>query len=68
MKTASRAWQPARRRQRTINDVAPDGELAARVATLAASLAKGATGAYGEAKRLIRAAWNETLETQIIGG
>lgn len=48
-----------------INDVAPDGELAARVATLAASLAKGATGAYGEAKRLIRAAWNETLETQM---
>jgi 2-(1,2-epoxy-1,2-dihydrophenyl)acetyl-CoA isomerase len=48
-----------------LNEVVPDGELAERAKALAAGLAAGPTGAFGEAKRLLRAGWNETLETQM---
>jgi len=48
-----------------INRVVPDAELAAAAGELAISLAKGATLALGEAKRLIQQGFTETLESQM---
>ena len=48
-----------------VNQVVPDAELMDRARELAASLASGATGAFGAAKRLLHTGWTETLETQM---
>jgi 2-(1,2-epoxy-1,2-dihydrophenyl)acetyl-CoA isomerase len=48
-----------------VNQVVPDGELAAKVESLASQLASGATKAYGATKRVLHNAWTETLETQM---
>ena len=48
-----------------INRVVPDAELATTAGELAAGLAKGATLALGEAKRLIQQGFTETLESQM---
>jgi 2-(1,2-epoxy-1,2-dihydrophenyl)acetyl-CoA isomerase len=48
-----------------VNRVVADDTLAAEVHALAAQLAAGPTAAYGAAKRLMHAGWNETLESQI---
>jgi 2-(1,2-epoxy-1,2-dihydrophenyl)acetyl-CoA isomerase len=47
------------------NRVVPDEALAAEAHAVAAQLAAGPTRAYGAAKRLMHAGWNETLESQI---
>jgi 2-(1,2-epoxy-1,2-dihydrophenyl)acetyl-CoA isomerase len=47
------------------NRVVPDQALASEAQALAAQLAAGPTAAYGAAKRLMHAGWNETLESQI---
>jgi 2-(1,2-epoxy-1,2-dihydrophenyl)acetyl-CoA isomerase len=49
-----------------LNDVVVDDGLDAALATLAGQLAKGATGALGGAKRLMRASFENTLETQLV--
>jgi 2-(1,2-epoxy-1,2-dihydrophenyl)acetyl-CoA isomerase len=48
-----------------VNRVIPDEALAAEAHTVAAQLAAGPTRAYGAAKRLMYAGWNETLESHI---
>jgi 2-(1,2-epoxy-1,2-dihydrophenyl)acetyl-CoA isomerase len=48
-----------------VNQVVPDAELMSRANELAASLAAGATGAFGAAKRLLHNGWTETVETQM---
>jgi 2-(1,2-epoxy-1,2-dihydrophenyl)acetyl-CoA isomerase len=48
-----------------ITQVVPDGELLSQAETLAVQLAAGAPRSLGEAKRLMYAGWNETLETQM---
>jgi 2-(1,2-epoxy-1,2-dihydrophenyl)acetyl-CoA isomerase len=48
-----------------VNRVVADDALATEAHTLAAELAAGPTRAYGAAKRLMHAGWNETLESQI---
>jgi 2-(1,2-epoxy-1,2-dihydrophenyl)acetyl-CoA isomerase len=48
-----------------VSRVVPDEELEQEAAALAEQLAAGPTRAYGAAKRLLRGAWNETLETQM---
>ncbi len=48
-----------------VNQVVPDAELMSRATELAASLAAGATGAFGAAKRLLHTGWSETPETQM---
>lgn len=48
-----------------VSRVVPDGELAAETEKLARGLAAGPTAAFGAAKRLLWAGWNETLETQM---
>ena len=48
-----------------VNQVVPDAELMDRARELAASLASGATSAFGAAKRLLHTGWTETLETQM---
>jgi len=48
-----------------VNRVVPDAELMTEARKLAASLAAGATGALGTAKRLLHTGWTETLETQM---
>jgi 2-(1,2-epoxy-1,2-dihydrophenyl)acetyl-CoA isomerase len=48
-----------------VNRVVPDDALAAEAHAIAAQLAAGPTRAYGAAKRLMHAGWNETLESQI---
>jgi len=47
------------------NRVVADDQLASEAHALAASLAAGPTRAFGAAKRLMHAGWNETLESQI---
>jgi 2-(1,2-epoxy-1,2-dihydrophenyl)acetyl-CoA isomerase len=48
-----------------VNRVVADERLAAEAHALAVQLAAGPTRAYGAAKRLMHAGWNETLESQI---
>jgi 2-(1,2-epoxy-1,2-dihydrophenyl)acetyl-CoA isomerase len=48
-----------------VNRVVADEVLATEAHELAARLAAGPTRAYGAAKRLMHAGWNETLESQI---
>jgi 2-(1,2-epoxy-1,2-dihydrophenyl)acetyl-CoA isomerase len=48
-----------------VTEVVPTDELAARAEELARSLAQGATGAFGSAKRLLHSGWNQSLETQM---
>jgi 2-(1,2-epoxy-1,2-dihydrophenyl)acetyl-CoA isomerase len=48
-----------------VNQVVPDAELMSRATELATSLAAGATGAFGAAKRLLHNGWTETVETQM---
>jgi 2-(1,2-epoxy-1,2-dihydrophenyl)acetyl-CoA isomerase len=48
-----------------VNRVVADDQLAAEAHALAVQLAAGPTRAYGAAKRLMHAGWNETLESQI---
>src|SRR4051812_8542730 len=48
-----------------VTRVVPDGELAAAVDELAATLAAGPTRAYGEVKRLLRASWASSLAAQL---
>ena len=48
-----------------VNRVVPDTDLLAEAEKLAGQLAKGPTGAFGGAKRLLQSGWTETLETQM---
>ena len=48
-----------------VTRVVPDGDLRAQADAVAAELARGATQAFGAAKRLLRRGWTETLETQM---
>ena len=48
-----------------VNQVVADAELMSRATELATSLAAGATGAFGAAKRLLHNGWTETVETQM---
>lgn len=48
-----------------VNEVVPDGELAARVDGVARCLAEGPTGAYAHCKRLVLLSAGESLETQM---
>ncbi len=48
-----------------VNQVVPDAGLMSRATELATSLAAGATGAFGAAKRLLHNGWTETVETQM---
>ena len=48
-----------------VNQVVPDAELAATAGALAKQLAAGATRAFGEVKKLLASAFNESLETQM---
>ncbi len=48
-----------------ITRVVPGEELLAQANELASQLASGPVKSFGEAKRLMRAGWNETLETQM---
>jgi 2-(1,2-epoxy-1,2-dihydrophenyl)acetyl-CoA isomerase len=48
-----------------VNQVVPDSQLQEASLRLARQLSSGATGALGQAKRLLRRAWTETLETQM---
>lgn len=48
-----------------VTDVVPDGDLSARAETLAEQLASGPTGAFGVAKRLLAAGWDQSLEAQM---
>lgn len=48
-----------------VSRVLPDKDLMSEATAIATQLAKGATMALGEAKRLLRNGWNETLETQM---
>jgi 2-(1,2-epoxy-1,2-dihydrophenyl)acetyl-CoA isomerase len=48
-----------------VNRVVADDALASEAHALGAQLAAGPTRAYGAAKRLMHAGWNETLESQI---
>jgi 2-(1,2-epoxy-1,2-dihydrophenyl)acetyl-CoA isomerase len=48
-----------------VTRVVPDAALADEVERLAGQLANGATRALGAAKRLLRAGWDTTLETQM---
>lgn len=48
-----------------VNQVVPDADLITEAHKLARSLATGATGAFGAAKRLLHSGWTETVETQM---
>lgn len=48
-----------------VNEVVPPERLATRAEELARSLAEGAIGAFGSAKRLLHSGWNQSLETQM---
>ena len=48
-----------------VTRVVPDADLAAEVETVVASLAVGATVAFGQIRRLLRDAWGATLEQQL---
>ena len=48
-----------------VNQVVPDSQLEEASRRLARQLCSGATAALGQAKRLLRRAWTETLETQM---
>ena len=48
-----------------MNQVVPDSQLEEASRRLARQLCSGATAALGQAKRLLRRAWTETLETQM---
>jgi 2-(1,2-epoxy-1,2-dihydrophenyl)acetyl-CoA isomerase len=48
-----------------VNQVVPDSQLEEASRLMAQQLSSGATGALGQAKRLLRRAWTETLETQM---
>jgi 2-(1,2-epoxy-1,2-dihydrophenyl)acetyl-CoA isomerase len=48
-----------------VTEVVPQESLESRAEKMARSLAQGATGAFGSAKRLLRGGWNQTLETQM---
>ena len=48
-----------------VNRVVADGELAGEAETLGKDLARGATQAYGAAKRLLHHSFAESLETQM---
>jgi 2-(1,2-epoxy-1,2-dihydrophenyl)acetyl-CoA isomerase len=48
-----------------INDVVEDDALAVYVAKIAAELADGPTEAFGDAKRLLRASLENSLESQL---
>ena len=48
-----------------VSRVVADDDFAAGVDALAAELAAGPTGTFGEAKRLLWGGWNESLETQM---
>lgn len=48
-----------------VTEVVPTDELAPRGEEIARSLAQGATGAFGSAKRLLHSGWNQSLETQM---
>jgi 2-(1,2-epoxy-1,2-dihydrophenyl)acetyl-CoA isomerase len=49
-----------------VTEVVEEGGFDARVEALAATLARGATGALGQAKRLLRASFHQTLESQMV--
>jgi 2-(1,2-epoxy-1,2-dihydrophenyl)acetyl-CoA isomerase len=49
-----------------VTEVAAEGDFDARVESLAANLAQGATGALGQAKRLLRGSFQQTLESQMV--
>ena len=48
-----------------VNQIVPDADLMTEATKLASSLAAGATGAFGAAKRLLHNGWTETVETQM---
>ena len=48
-----------------VTDVVPDGDLVARSEALAEQLASGPTVAFGVAKRLLAASWDQSLEAQM---
>ncbi|MEZ5169216.1 MAG: enoyl-CoA hydratase-related protein [Acidimicrobiia bacterium] len=48
-----------------VTTVVPDDELAAAAEDFARRLAAGPTRSYGASKRLLRDAWNESLESQM---
>jgi 2-(1,2-epoxy-1,2-dihydrophenyl)acetyl-CoA isomerase len=49
-----------------VNEAVPDAELDGRIARLTADLIAGPSGAFGQAKRLLRTSLNESLETQMV--
>jgi 2-(1,2-epoxy-1,2-dihydrophenyl)acetyl-CoA isomerase len=49
-----------------VTEVVDERGFDARVETIAATLARGATGALGQAKRLLRASFHQTLESQMV--
>jgi len=48
-----------------VTEVVAGEKLASRAEELSESLAQGATGAFGAAKRLLHGGWNQSLETQM---
>ena len=48
-----------------VSRIVPDAEVHAQAEALATQLAAGPTRAFGNVKRLMRAGWTETLETQM---
>ena len=56
---------PEAREWGLVTEVVTAEKLMARTEELAQSLAQGATGAFGSAKRLLHSGWNQSLETQM---
>jgi 2-(1,2-epoxy-1,2-dihydrophenyl)acetyl-CoA isomerase len=49
-----------------VTEVVPEAGFDARIESLATTLAKGATSALGQAKRLLRGSYQQTLESQMV--